>query len=124
LAALGAVFGRSVWGTRCGRCVNGGRLTARVPMQSSNSIEQFEPVTDCCDAKLLQGLVRQARKNRLVYLILAECRLILPEAQAPQPTSEVHNGAPTRHCGHFVRAREVHSSPRGHTTTPGVLAEF
>ena len=43
--------------------------------------------------KLLQGLVRQARKNRLVYLVLAECRLILPEAQAPQPDHNVHDGA-------------------------------
>ena len=45
------------------------------------------------DAKLLQVLVRQARENRLVYLILAECRLILPEAQAPQPDHNVHDGA-------------------------------
>ena len=37
--------------------------------------------------------MRQARKNRLVYLILAECRLILPEAQAPQPDHNVHDGA-------------------------------
>jgi hypothetical protein len=29
--------------------------------------------------------MRQARKDRLVYLILAECRLILSEAKAPQP---------------------------------------
>ena len=29
--------------------------------------------------------MRQAQKNRLVYLVLAECRLILAEAQAPQP---------------------------------------
>ena len=46
-----------------------------------------------CDAKLLQGLVRQARKDRLVNLVLAECRLILPEAQAPQPDHNVHGGA-------------------------------
>ena len=39
---------------------------------------------------------RQARKNRLVYLILAECRLILPEAQAPQPDHNVHDGAHNR----------------------------
>ena len=45
------------------------------------------------DAKLLQGLVRQTRKNRLVYFILAECRLILSEAQAPQPDHDVHDGA-------------------------------
>ena len=46
---------------------------------AGDGIEQLEPVTNCCDANLLQGLVRQARKNRLVYFILAECRLILPE---------------------------------------------
>ena len=49
---------------------------------------------ECCDAKLLQVLFRQARKNRLVYLILAERSLILPEAQAPQPDHNVHR-APT-----------------------------
>jgi hypothetical protein len=59
------------WGARCGRSVNGGRLTALVVTQSSDGVEQLEPVTDCCDAKLLQGLVRQARKNRFVYLILS-----------------------------------------------------
>jgi hypothetical protein len=36
----------------------------------------------------------QARENRLVYVILAECRLILPEAQVPQPDHNVHRGAP------------------------------
>jgi hypothetical protein len=42
---------------------------------------------------LPQVLVRQARKNRLVYVILAEDRLVLPEAQAPQPEHNVHDGA-------------------------------
>jgi hypothetical protein len=46
------------------------------------------------DAKLLQLLVRQARENRLVYLVLAEYRLILSEAQAPQPDHDVHDDAP------------------------------
>jgi hypothetical protein len=46
-----------------------------------------------CDAKLLQVLCRQARQDRLVYLILAEYRLILPEAKAPQPDHDVHDGA-------------------------------
>src|SRR6516162_4520625 len=50
------------------------------------------------DAKLLQVLVRQARQNRLVYVILAECCLILPEAQAPQPDHDVHDGAPIQGC--------------------------
>src|SRR5215831_18756915 len=31
--------------------------------------------------------------NRLVYVILAEDRLVLPEAKAPQPTPEFHDGA-------------------------------
>ena len=48
-----------------------------------------------CDAKLLQVLFRQAWKNRLVYLIFAECRLILFEAKAPQPTPDVHHRALT-----------------------------
>ena len=82
------------WGTGRGRCVNGWRLAARVGAQSSDSIEQLQPMPNCCDAKLLQRLVRQARKDGLVYLILAECRLILPEAQAPQPDHDVHD-APT-----------------------------
>ena len=38
LAAFGAVFGRGAWGTRRGRCFDGGRLTARVVTQSSNSL--------------------------------------------------------------------------------------
>src|SRR5262247_1965945 len=46
-----------------------------VAAQSSDSFEQLEPVPECCDAKLLQVLVRQARQDRLVYLILAECLL-------------------------------------------------
>jgi hypothetical protein len=64
------------------------------------------------DAKLFQVLVRQARENRLVYVVLAEDRLVLPEAQAPQPDHNVHDGAPTRHCGHFAG-----SCPRGSLVT-------
>ena len=50
-------------------------------------------MTNGADAKLLQVLVREAREDRLVYLILAEGRLVLPEAQAPQPDHNVHDGA-------------------------------
>ena len=46
------------------------------------------------DAKLLQVLGRQVREDRLVNVVIAECRLILPEAQAPQPDHNVHDGAP------------------------------
>ena len=59
------------------------------------------------DAKLLQVLVRQARENRLVYVILAEDRLVLAEAQAPQPDHDVHDGAPTQVAAHHDPA------PRG-----------
>ena len=44
------------------------------------------------DAKLLQVLVRQARENRLVYVVLAENGLILSEAKGPQPDHDVHEG--------------------------------
>ena len=50
-------------------------------------------MTNRADAKFLQVLRRQVRENRLVYLVLAECRLILPEAQVPQPDHDVHDGA-------------------------------
>jgi hypothetical protein len=49
---------------------------------------------DKCDTKILQVLRRQTRQDRPVDLILAECRLILFEAKPPQPTSDVHGGAP------------------------------
>ena len=45
------------------------------------------------DAKLFQVLRRQARENPFVYLVFAECGFIAFEAKAPQPPSEVHDGA-------------------------------
>ena len=52
--------------------------------------------------------MRQARKNRLVYLVLAECRLIFPEAQAPQPDNDVHDGrAHNRGCAHHLLGKRV-----------------
>jgi hypothetical protein len=62
----------------------------------SDSIEQLERMPGCGDAKLLQVLVPQARENRLVFVILAEDRLVLAEAQAPQPDHDVHDGAHNR----------------------------
>ena len=46
-----------------------------------------------------RSLVRQARENRLVYVILAEDRLVLTEAQAPQPDHNVHDGAGAHNRG-------------------------
>ena len=54
----------------------------------------YPAMTNRTGAKLLQSLVRQTRENRLVYVILAECRLVLPETQAPQPDHNVHYGVP------------------------------
>jgi hypothetical protein len=34
------------------------------------------------DAEVFQVLLREVRQDGFVYLILAECRLILPEARA------------------------------------------
>src|SRR5262249_50751535 len=90
------------WGARCGRCLDGGRLTTVVFTQSSDGVQQLHTVPNRGDAKLLQGLVCQARKNRLVYVILAECRLILSEAQAPQPDHDVHDGAPYSGLPHII----------------------
>ena len=42
--------------------------------QCSDSIQQLAPVPERRDAKLFKVLRCQARKDRLVYLILAECR--------------------------------------------------
>ena len=50
------------------------------------------------DPSSASGLRATAAKNRLVYVILVECRLVLHEAQAPQPDHNVHNGAPTQGC--------------------------
>ena len=54
------------------------------------------------DAKLLEVLRRQVWEDRLVYLILAEYRLILSEAQAPQPDHNVHDGAYNRGVAHII----------------------
>jgi hypothetical protein len=55
---------------------------------------------DRSDAEFPQVLRRQARQDRVVDLILAECRLMLFEAKPPQPTSDVHGGAPVRLAVH------------------------
>ena len=42
-------------------------------------------MADNGDTEIFQVFRREAWKNRLVYFVLAECRLILSEAKAPQP---------------------------------------
>ena len=62
------------------------------------------------NAKLLQVFRRQARKNRLINLILAERSLILSKAKAPQPNYDVHDGALTLVTGRASRAHSVSKS--------------
>src|SRR5262245_40773798 len=69
----------------------------RMGAESSNRIEQRTTVADDGDAKVLQVLGRQVRQDLFGYFVLAECCLILPEAQAPQPDHNVHDGAPLNH---------------------------
>src|ERR1700758_83661 len=61
----------------------------RFGAQGSDGVEQLTAIPDKSDTKVLQVLSRQTRQDRVVDLILAECRLILIEAKAPcqPPTS-------------------------------------
>lgn len=52
-------------------------------------------MTDGTNADFLQVLLREAPEDPLVYLVVAERRLVSFEAQAPQPNHDVHDGAPT-----------------------------
>ena len=84
LTPLGAVFGMCAWGNVD---VVSASMEGALPLASlrrQRCIQQLDAVPKRRDAKLFQVLVRQARENRLVYVILAECSLILPEAQAPR----------------------------------------
>ena len=48
---------------------------------------------ECGNAKLFEVLGGEARQDPLVNLVVAEGRLVLFEAQAPQPDHNVHDGA-------------------------------
>ena len=50
----------------------------------------FEPMADGGDAQILQIIDRQPRQHRFVNVVVAERRLVLPKAQAPQPKPDVH----------------------------------
>ena len=74
-----------------------GQWCAYFGVQCCYSVEQLAAVPDKSDTKVLQVLRRQPRQDRVVDPILAECRLILFEAKPPQPTSDIHGGAPAAH---------------------------
>ena len=52
-------------------------------------------MTNRTNADFLQVLLRQAREDPFVYLVLAERSLILSKAKAPQPDHDVHDGGLT-----------------------------
>ena len=64
------------------------------------------------DAKLLQVLLRQAREDPFVNLVLAERSLILSKAKAPQPDHDVHDGAST-----LVTGTSLSLTNRAHSAT-------
>jgi hypothetical protein len=51
-------------------------------------------MTNRADADFLQVLLRQAREDLFVYLVLAERSLILAKAKAPQPNHHIHDDDP------------------------------
>ena len=94
MAAFGAIFGSDVRDTGRGRHVSGGRVAAGIAAQHSDSFQEYPPVTDRTNADFLQVFLRETREDPLVYLVVAERRLVSFEAQAPQPNQDVHGGAP------------------------------
>ena len=59
-------------------------------------------MTDNRDTEVLQVFRCEVRKNRLVYLVFAESRLIPSEAKAPQPDHNVHDGDPNSRLPHII----------------------
>ena len=63
-----------------------------VGAQGGDRIEQLAAVPDKTDTQFLQVLSRQAMQDCVVDFVLAERRLILSDAEASQPISDVHVG--------------------------------
>ena len=70
-------------------------MACRVGPQGRDRVEQLTAVSDQSDTEIFQVFCRQARQDRVVDRVVAECRLILSEVKASQPTSNVHNRALT-----------------------------
>src|SRR5580693_1638005 len=86
----------------------------RITAQRSDGVEQRAAVPDKADAQILQVLRRQAWQDLLVDRIVAECSLILSEAEAPQPTVNVQVQSPgccqrqfLKRLSHRVRRESV-----------------
>ena len=66
---------------------------------------------DAADIQILQVLHRQIRQDSLIDMVFAECRLVLFEAEAPQPTRDIHGGV-------LMPASEQSSSRRNNLSRP------
>jgi hypothetical protein len=58
--------------------------------QRNDAVEEYPAMTNGTDADFLQVLLGQVWEDPLVNLVVAECRLVFFEAQAPQPDHDVH----------------------------------
>jgi hypothetical protein len=73
--------------------------------RTATEAEQDTAVPECGNAKLFEVLGGEAREDPLVDLFVAECRLVLFEAKAPQPEHNVHDGVP--------QSTQTHDRPNG-----------
>ena len=94
MTALGCIYSRaSASDGRCGT----GRLRTR--NERANGFQELETSTKR-ETHLAKMILREIVQDVGVDRVLAEYRLILFEAEAPQPSSEVHDDAlipPTVH---------------------------
>jgi hypothetical protein len=65
-----------------------------VTAQRGDGFEQRAAVPDKVDAQILQVLRRQAWQDLLVDRIVAECSIVLSEAEAPQPSLDIQVQSP------------------------------
>ena len=64
-------------------------VLSRSRQPRGDGFQEYPAMTDEADAQILQVLRRQTRQDLPVDRIVAECHLVLFEAQAPQPTVNV-----------------------------------
>jgi hypothetical protein len=65
--------------------------------------QQPPPMPKSRDAQLLQVLRRQGRQNLAVDLIVAKGSLVLPEAEALQPSRDIHARSPEGRGAMMIR---------------------
>ena len=79
-----------------------------------NRRNDFAPMADDSDAEILEVLDRQLRQHRAVDFVVAERRLVLPKAEAPQPNPDIHRCFLRRAASMMVlRGRSVYGADQG-----------